>query len=145
MGKRHYSQSFRKFIWLETHSEAVEKSLAATLSQLPADRETLLISDLSLLNLKAIPSRQAHHFLGQDTERVIFNAFSGFNPNAFAQVCGTLRGGGELILLTPCRESWPVYADPEYRVFRGSRYQTHFFFRQFYSSFDRAIRDIHSQ
>ena len=127
MGKRHYSQSFRKFIWLETHSEEVEKSLAATLSQLPADRETLLISDLSLLNLKAIPSRQAHHFLGQDTERVIFNAFSGFNPNAFAQVCGTLRGGGELILLTPCRENWPVYADPEYQVFRGSRYQTHLF------------------
>ena len=65
----------------------------------------------------AISASKAHTVLGQEFGVIIFDAFSGFAPNAFAAVCGTLRGGGILILLTPDLGTWPNYPDPDYKRF----------------------------
>lgn len=127
MTRAHFSSDHRRFFWLETPLEALETHLAPLLGQLGEVSETLLLSDAPLLNLKPISAREAIGYLGRDTERIIVNAFAGFNPNAFAQLCGTLKGGGELILITPPASHWPDYQDPEYAAFRGSRYQDHRF------------------
>lgn len=52
--------------------------------------------------------------LGTTLDFAVVDAHGGFNPNAFGQLSGTVRGGGVLILLTPPADQWPAYADPEY-------------------------------
>jgi len=127
MANRHFSQAFRSFYWISTEVDDIEVTLSGLLSQLSSVSDTLLISDKSLLNIQSVRSRDAIRWLGRDTARIIFNAYSGFNPNAFAQVCGTLKGGGELILITPKADKWIKYEDPEYQALRGSRFVDYHF------------------
>jgi len=63
---------------------------------------------------KAISGKQAHQVLGQERDLVVFDCWSGFNPNAFGQVSGIVIAGGILILVTPPLEQWPDFIDPEY-------------------------------
>lgn len=60
-----------------------------------------------------VAAKQAHQVLGHEYPCVIFDSWSGFNPNAFGQVCGTLTAGGVLLLLTPPLNRWRAYHDPE--------------------------------
>lgn len=53
--------------------------------------------------------------LGEETDIVIFDARSGFNPDTFGAVAGLIRGGGFLLLLTPELSEWGNFLDPEYK------------------------------
>ncbi|WP_151671750.1 GNAT family N-acetyltransferase [Nitrincola schmidtii] len=127
MANRHFSQAFRSFYWIPVDEHDIDVALSDCLRQLPCVSDTLLISDNPLLTMQSVNSRDAIRWLGRDTDRIIFNAYSGFNPNAFAQVCGTLKGGGELILITPKADQWIKYEDPEYQALRGSRFADYHF------------------
>lgn len=52
-------------------------------------------------------------YLGMEFQAVIFDAYSGFDPDLFAAVCGTIKGGGLLILLCPALDQWEDFNDPE--------------------------------
>ena len=54
-----------------------------------------------------VAASHAGRELGQEWEVVVFDAFSGFDTNAFGAVSGTVRGGGVLLLLTPPLVDWP--------------------------------------
>ncbi|WP_421203686.1 tRNA(Met) cytidine acetyltransferase TmcA [Aeromonas enteropelogenes] len=60
-----------------------------------------------------LPAAKALQRLGQECDTLVLNAFSGFHPDAFGALAGTLRAGGLLLLLTPPRAQWPGYPDPE--------------------------------
>ncbi|MGE6180814.1 tRNA(Met) cytidine acetyltransferase TmcA [Aeromonas salmonicida] len=60
-----------------------------------------------------VPTAKALQRLGQECDTLVFNAFSGFHPDAFGALAGTLRAGGLLLLLTPPRERWPAWPDPD--------------------------------
>jgi tRNA(Met) cytidine acetyltransferase len=63
-----------------------------------------------------IPARenaQALQHLGRELDLLIYNAFSGFDPDAFGALSGTLRGGGLLFLLTPPLSQWQEFHDPD--------------------------------
>jgi len=62
---------------------------------------------------QSIPAAQVRRLLGQDTEAIVFNAWSRFDPDAFAAVSGTINGGGCLLLLTPALEEWASFSDPD--------------------------------
>ncbi len=57
---------------------------------------------------------QAHRVLGRETDAIVFDAYSGFDLDAFGAVTGTIRGGGLLVLLTPSLEALPDFCDPDY-------------------------------
>lgn len=46
---------------------------------------------------------------------MVFDAFAGFDPDAFGSVSGCVRGGGLLVLLCPNLDAWPQYPDPQNR------------------------------
>nr|WP_320410387.1 GNAT family N-acetyltransferase [Candidatus Thiodiazotropha endoloripes] len=58
-------------------------------------------------------NQQTLQHLGRESGLLIYNAFSGFDPDAFGAVSGTLAGGGLLLLLTPALDQWTEQSDPE--------------------------------
>ena len=85
--------------------------------------EGVLISDTALGEMAPVSARQAQRYLGSTLDYLLFDAFAGFNPNAFGQLCGTLQGGGVLVLITPPAAAWPDYPDPEYASLCVEPYQ----------------------
>jgi len=82
---QHIAALFEQRIWLGEPNEEV-----------PAD---------------AVSAAAAHRYLGTGCDCLVVDLWAGFNPNAFGQLVGTLRGGGLLLLLLP--QSWPDFDDPE--------------------------------
>ena len=71
------------------------------------------ISETGPLSEACKPAAQARTLLGHDTDAIVFNAWSRFDPDALAAVSGTISGGGFLLLLTPSFEDWLTFADPD--------------------------------
>ncbi len=65
-------------------------------------------------SLKPVSARQTHQLLGQESDYIVFDCWSGFNPNGFGQVVGTLVAGGLFVLMTPALSQWQAFNDPEY-------------------------------
>jgi tRNA(Met) cytidine acetyltransferase len=53
--------------------------------------------------------------LGGELDLLVYDAFCGFDPDAFGALGGTLRGGGLLLLLSPPLEAWHRYPDPQHQ------------------------------
>lgn len=58
-------------------------------------------------------AREGRKWLGRELDLLVFDAWAGFDVEAFGAASGALRGGGLLLLLTPPLADWPAYADPE--------------------------------
>lgn len=65
--------------------------------------DVLWVSELSSNELPAdtIPTKNAFQYLGQEFNVVVFDVHSGFDPDAFGALAGTVRGGGLFILMVP--------------------------------------------
>jgi tRNA(Met) cytidine acetyltransferase len=57
----------------------------------------------------------ALRLLGTELDALVFDAWSGFDPDAFGALTGSIKGGGLLLLLTPEFSRWPDYPDPQNR------------------------------
>ncbi len=63
-----------------------------------------------------LANKVASH-LGGECDMLVVDACQGFHPDAFAAAAGTLRGGGDCLLITPPLERWAAFADPDKRRF----------------------------
>ncbi len=87
---------------------------AAQAALVGADAARVLwLSDAAPEGAGALAAARAHQLLGRELEALVFDAWSGFDPDAFGAASGALRGGGLLLLLCPPLASWPEYPDPE--------------------------------
>ncbi|WP_457939361.1 tRNA(Met) cytidine acetyltransferase TmcA [Aeromonas veronii] len=97
----------RRLIWLEgEEAECIARAqslLGETVFWLGAGPESYAPQ----------PAAKALQRLGQECDTLVFNAFSGFHPDAFGALAGTLCAGGLLLLLTPPRAQWPAWPDPD--------------------------------
>jgi len=71
-----------------------------------SDNELLSKASLSNELIKSltnhqISNKQVNQYLGQEIELVIYDTTHSFDVNAFTAICGSIIGGGELILLLP--------------------------------------------
>lgn len=57
--------------------------------------------------------KQYKKYLGQERDIVVLDVYSGFNPDAFGALAGTIKLGGLCVLLTPDDNIWRSYPDPE--------------------------------
>jgi tRNA(Met) cytidine acetyltransferase len=91
--------------------EALDLWVAEALAGLPDD-DILWVGDEAVGSLRAVPHAQVTRHLGSETRLLVFNAYDGFDPDAFAAAVGTLRGGGDCVVLAPPLPHWPRFNDP---------------------------------
>ncbi|MGB1299291.1 MAG: tRNA(Met) cytidine acetyltransferase TmcA [Psychrobium sp.] len=72
-----------------------------------------------------VASTKAHLSLGREYQSLVFNAFSGFHPDAFGQAIGALNGGGICYLLVPEWAKWQSYQDPDYQRYVATSHDIH--------------------
>ena len=75
-------------------------------------REVLWVGTHAIEGVAAVTPAQVVQRLGSESRLAVFDAHGGFDPDAFAAAVGTLRGGGDCVVLTPPLAQWPGYADP---------------------------------
>jgi len=67
------------------------------------------------LNLcrQQITNKECQRLLGQEVDTLVYDAFSGFNPDSLSLISGTLVAGGVFVLVTPAADQWAQWNDPE--------------------------------
>lgn len=75
-------------------------------------RDALWVGMHAIDGIAAMTPAQVHRRLGSESRLLIFDAHDGLDPDAFAAAVGTLRGGGDCVVLSPPLAQWPGYADP---------------------------------
>lgn len=90
-----------------------EEDWAVRLAQLAVQNHaaTLWLGSAAPVHCAALQMKQADQVLGSEFQWLVVNGYGGFDANGFAAACGTLVGGGVLLLIVP--PDWPSYADPE--------------------------------
>ncbi len=79
------------------------------------DKDIAWLSTSPPENITTIVPEKIQSVLGNESDIIVFDAYSGFNPDAFGAVAGIICGGGLLLLLTPELSNWKNYNDPEYK------------------------------
>lgn len=77
--------------------------------------DSLWIGEDAPDGVTAVAARETGSMLGREFTTLVFDAFAGFDVDAFGAAAGTLCGGGLLLLLTPPLDQWPRFPDPEHR------------------------------
>ncbi|WP_370514802.1 tRNA(Met) cytidine acetyltransferase TmcA [Endozoicomonas sp. OPT23] len=92
-------------VWGQQLAEQMFSHIEASIPLWIGERETQHTS---------VRAKQVFGWLGRELDLIVFNAYSGFDVDAFGAVSGSLKAGGILILLTPELSRWPDYKDPEH-------------------------------
>jgi len=76
---------------------------------------TLVISSRKLpINAEHRPAKKLHTYLGSEVDNLIWDGFSGLNPDGLGAASGLVKGGGLFILLLPELEKLTVQPDADY-------------------------------
>ena len=90
-------------VWAETLAGELLSHLAL---------ETLWVSDNPVNREASVNQSASRRWLGREVDSLVFDAHCGFDPNVFSLLCGTVRAGGALILMTPSLDTWKNHPDP---------------------------------
>jgi len=86
--------------------------VTARLPAAPRD-DLLWIADHGPSGIAVTPAARVAQHLGSECSVLVFNAHQGFHPDAFAAAAGTLRGGGDCVVLAPPLADWAGFDDPD--------------------------------
>jgi len=109
---------WRGLVWLTGEADACHRD-ALVLWQAGGWSSPLWVSAEQLCGIEAscwLPTSKARTRLGGEQDLIILDAVSaasGFDPDAFGALAGTLRAGGLLVLMTP--PDWGARPDADYR------------------------------
>jgi len=105
---------FRRLLWLTGSARWTQLLAEQLLDRITDCDDRLVISERGIAD-GSVSNRQSSRYLGQERGALVYDAFSGFNPNSFGQLAGIVRRGGWLVLLSPEVDCWPQFADPEHQ------------------------------
>lgn len=88
------------------------RSASRALDTLPLS-DTHWFSDAAPAGAASSHGGAALRLLGTEFDALVFDAWSGFDPDAFGALSGTVRAGGLLLLLIPPLREWPNIPDPQ--------------------------------
>ncbi len=103
----------RASCWLTGTSEWAEELARQVLDTQSKVAGYAIISSRQWSGLQTCPVHQAHRLLGQEVDLLIYDGFSGINPDTLGQISGLLKGGGLLLFLTPAPFTTAFFNDPE--------------------------------
>ncbi|GGO79633.1 tRNA(Met) cytidine acetyltransferase TmcA [Marinobacterium nitratireducens] len=103
----------RQLVWLQGEADWARTQAADWLRDAVIE-QPLWVGAAAPDGIEALAAPEVQRRLGSECGALVFDAFSGFNPNAFGQAVGTLRGGALALLLTPPADSWRDFDDPEH-------------------------------
>lgn len=83
-----------------------------SLAQSLCGPEALWIGDQTPPGVQGCNPLDVRHWLGRELSLVVFDCWQGLDPDALAAICGCIKAGGALVLLTPELQEWPALADP---------------------------------
>ncbi|SEG23149.1 tRNA(Met) cytidine acetyltransferase TmcA [Marinobacterium lutimaris] len=116
LGRRLVLSRHRGLLWLAGDESFCAANLPRLIDSLASTGSGLVFSNRDLgADIEYRPLKRAGEILGQTHPWIVFDAYSGFNPNTLAQIAGTVAAGGWLVILAPDSGSWPGFNDPEYR------------------------------
>ena len=86
------------------------------LKQLKPESRSLYVGESDEVETESVISAgKSRQWLGRELDFLVFDAWYGFDVDAFGALSGTLCAGGVLLLLTPDLEQWANWSDPEHR------------------------------
>ncbi len=97
---------------LEGAPQACREMAARALNALGPER-VAWIGGQAPEGVEALPAEQAGRLLGREFGCVVFDLFSGCDPDALGAVAGTVRGGGVFLLLAPPLARLAEFDDPQ--------------------------------
>ncbi len=71
------------------------------------------VSDRAPQSARTLQGAAALRLMGREIDALVFDAWSGFDPDAFGVLTGCIRATGLLVLITPALADWPAYNDPQ--------------------------------
>ncbi len=102
----------RRLVLVSADEDRAERWL---LRQLPARQLAagLWVAESAPAGIQPTPAGKVSQCLGAEYPLLVYNAHQGFHADAFAAAVGTLRGGGDCLVLAPALREWPGFADPD--------------------------------
>ncbi|WP_422138201.1 tRNA(Met) cytidine acetyltransferase TmcA [Endozoicomonas sp. ALC020] len=108
-------------VWAQQQAECLFQN--ALLCSNNPELQALWVGERKRGNESSISASKATSWLGREIDFLVFNAFSGFDVDAFGQLSGALKGGGLFVLLVPDLDNWPDYCDPDHKRLTVYPYQ----------------------
>lgn len=99
------------------------------------------VTDRALTDRHCIAVSKTQQLLGDEVDLVVYDAYAGFNPDAFGAVSGIVRGGGLLVLFAPQLSDWPSYIDPDYQSLCVHPFKPEQISRRFLTRFVSLVRE----
>lgn len=97
-----------------------EKSWCQQIAQTAIERlrsedRHLYVGESDAKSVSTVSAGQSRQWLGRELDFLVFDAWSGFDVDAFGALSGTVCAGGLVLLLTPELDEWVTWNDPEHR------------------------------
>ena len=109
----------RQLLVVSGERDSAEDAVCQILQQLHAAHVACVEFTQLFVKQTDITNKNYRHYLGQEFDTLIYNAYAGIRANALMALSGTVKAQGLMILICPPLESWPEFDDPE-RVLRTS-------------------------
>jgi tRNA(Met) cytidine acetyltransferase len=114
----------RQLIWLSGDQAWCYQQLLSVAKQ-PSQVSRLLVANKSHIDSiegiaalladfsECVAPKDCYKFLGSQRQLIIYDGYSGINPDSLAQISGTLMGGGVLVIITPDIDNWDTWPESE--------------------------------
>ena len=102
----------RGLAWITGTADWCYESVLAYLTQHPSVR-SMVVSEHDWDRLSVCSIRGAKALLGQEFDILVYDGFSGINPDALGQVSGLIKGGGVCIFISSPADADAFFDDPQ--------------------------------